>query len=401
MAGDAKHKTRDDRADGEPGEAWRRFCRRLEAAGDAIVADGFPSAPRDRAEGIRWLTRLAVHATRMEVEACDPRFPRFVRYETPDVQWGGPNPDNRYLRARVDPGLDYRVRADVRGVRQAIFSLHDGDMQEGRYGVFGETSLDALEIGDDGWLEIVISSSPQPGNWIDMHPDARLFTVRIFTSDWSLDATPPFHIERIGSEGVPPPHADPARLADALDRAAAWIEATSTYWNAYTSAGWQRATPNVPAPPSPAKGGADHILYGSCFWELADDEALLIECDVPDADYYGFTIHTLGWLESGDFADRQTSLSGHQMHVDADGRMRVVLSAGDPGVPNWIDTESRARGLLVYRFVWSRSAPVPSARVIPRDAVASAMPDGHPEIDAPERRRRLARRREAAWSRFQ
>jgi len=323
-----------------------------------------------------------------------------VRYETPDVQWGGPNPDNRYLRANLDPELEYRVWADVRGVRQAIFSLHEGDMQLEQYGVYGETSLDALEIGDDGRLEIMISKRPRPGNWIEMHPNARLFGVRVFASDWARDAEPAFHIERIGAEGEPPPPLEPERVIDGLDRAASWVEATSRYWNAYTTAGWQRATPNVPAPPSPAKGGADNILYGSCFWELAEHEVLLLECEVPDADYFGFTIHTLGWLESGDFAERQTSLSGHQMHVDTDGRMRVVLAHADPGVPNWIDSEARERGLLVYRWVWARSSPAPDARVLAPGALRGALPADHPVIDADERRRRLARRREAAWNRF-
>ena len=53
------------------GEAWRNYCDRLKAAGESIIADGFPNEPRDRAEGFRWLTRLVVHATQMEVEAGD------------------------------------------------------------------------------------------------------------------------------------------------------------------------------------------------------------------------------------------------------------------------------------------------------------------------------------------
>ncbi len=383
------------------GDAWRRFCRRLEAAGDAILEEGFPSPPRDQAEGLRWLLRLATYATRMEIEAGDPLHPRFVRYETPDLQWGGPNPDNTYLRANVDPNERYRVWADVRGMRQAIFSLHEGDMQLQQYGVYGETSLNALEVGDDGRLEITISADPAPGNWIEMHPDARIFGIRIYVSDWANDASPAFHIERIGAEGEPPPRLAPAGVVDGLDRAATWIEASARYWNAYTGAGWNHATPNVAAPPTPAKGGADNILYGSCFWQLEPDEALLLECDVPDADYFGFTIHTLGWLESGDFADRQTSLSGDQLHVDADGRMRVVLAMRDPGTPNWIDIEARERGLLVYRWVWARTAPAPAATRLPMTEVRAHLPEDHPSIDADERRQRLRARREAAWDRFQ
>lgn len=383
------------------GGAWQDFCRRLMAAGDAILADGFPGAPADRAEGFRWLTRLVVHAAQMEVEAGDPRHPFFVRYETPHNQWGGPNPDNVYLRANVDPSLTYRIWADVRGMRQAIFSLNEGEMQLGEFGVFGECSLDDLEVGDDGRLEILLSPDEQPGNWMKADPRGRLLTIRIYQSDWERDAAPRFHIERVGAEGVPRPFLEPASVTRALDRAATWVERTAVFWNAYTTAGWSRATPNVAAAPRPAQGGADNILYGSCFWELGDDEALLIECEQPDAQYFGFTLHTLGWLESGDFADRQTSLSGHQIHVDRDGRIRVVLAQRDPGVPNWIDIGGRPRGLLVYRWMFARSNPEPTARVLELDALRSRLPEDHPVVDEAARRRALARRREAAWNRFQ
>lgn len=382
------------------GQAWREFCDRLKAAGEGILAEGFPTDPRDRAEGFRWLTRLLTHATQMEIEAGDPRFPRFVRYETPETQWGGPNPDNDYFRANVDPAETYRVRGDVRGVRQAIFSLHEGDMQLGEFGVYGETSLEALDVGADGELEILVSPAAQEGNWIEMPPTARILTIRVYRSDWERDAGPVFHLERVGAEGVPPPGLEPAQVAAGLDRAARWVEQTSRFWNTYTRAGWDRATPNEAAPPRPAKGGADNILYGSCFWELAEGEVLLLECDVPDADYWGFTTHTLGWLESGDFANRQTSLSSHQVHVDGDGRVRVVLAHDDPGTPNWIDTEGRPRGLLVYRWVWARDNPVPHARILSEASLRDALPADHPRIDATERRARLARRKRAAWNRF-
>jgi hypothetical protein len=382
------------------GEAWRDFCDRLKAAGDSILAEGFPDRPQDRAEGFRWLTRLVTHATQLEVEAGDPLHPFFIRYETPHNQWGGPNPDNCYQRANVDPTHGYRIWADVSGVRQAIFSLNEGDMQLGEFGVFGERTLGDFEIGPDGMLEIFLSPDEQSRNWMPMDPKGRLFTIRIYQSDWERDAAPAFHIERIGAEGVPRPFLDPADLARALDRSASWVERTATFWNAYTSAGWDRATPNTIAKAGPARGGAEDILYGSCFWELDSGRALVIECDEPAAEYWGFTLHTLGWLESGDFADRQTSLSGHQVHVDSDGRIRIVLAHADPGVPNWIDIGGRPRGLLVYRWVWTRDNPVPIASEVATSEIRAQLPSDHPTVAAAARRRALSRRREAAWNRF-
>jgi hypothetical protein len=381
------------------GEAWRDFCDRLKSAGEGILAEGFPTSPFDRAEGFRWLTRLIVHATQLEVEAGDPRHPFFIRYETPHNQWGGPNPDNVYLRANVDPSCSYRIWANVENVRQLIISLNEGEMQLGELGVFSERSLDDLEVGKDGLLEVWLSPDEQPRNWMPTDPKGRLLTIRIYQSDWERDAAPPFHIEPVGAEGLPPPPLDPAFMTRALDRAATWVERTSTFWNAYTTAGWNRATPNVVAPARAAPGGADNILYGSCFWELGSDQALVIECGVPDAQYWGFTLHTLGWLESGDFAERQTSLNDHQVHVDGDGRMRIVVSRRDPGAPNWIDICGRPRGLLVYRWVWARDNPVPSSKVVDLADVRAELPDDHPRVDAESRRAALTRRRELVWNR--
>ncbi len=40
------------------GSAWRDFCRALEKAGDTILRPSTPATAFDRAEGIRYLTRL-------------------------------------------------------------------------------------------------------------------------------------------------------------------------------------------------------------------------------------------------------------------------------------------------------------------------------------------------------
>ena len=56
----------------------------------------------DRADGYRHLSRLAVMALQSYLEFGDADFPAFHRYDDDAVQWGGPNVDNQYLRARID-----------------------------------------------------------------------------------------------------------------------------------------------------------------------------------------------------------------------------------------------------------------------------------------------------------
>jgi hypothetical protein len=386
------------------GSAWRAFCRRLEAIGDKLQGEGFSADPRARSEGYRALTRWLVYATQQEIEAGDPRFPGFVRLQDPWNQWGGPNPDNVYLRANVDPRLAYRVwTRDARGLRQAIFSLHEGDMQLGEYGVFGERSLDQLPLAPDGALELWLVPRGAParvGHCIELDPRARIFTIRLYQSDWERDALPCFQIERVGAEGEPRPLLDPAALAAGLERAARWVEASVDYWNRYTGQGWARSTPNVATAARSTPGGADNILYGSCFWELERDEVLVLEVERPDADYWSFVTHTLPWLETGEFDRRQVSLNDCQAYIDGDGAVRIVVAHRDPATPNWIDTEERRRGLLVYRWVWARNNPLPRAKVVALDGLRAALPREHPTVTPDVRRAQLARRREAVWNRY-
>ena len=157
---------------------------------------------------------------------------------------------------------------------------------------------------------------------------------------------------------------------------------------------------NAVGPPGTPKGGAPNIAYGGGWWELGQNDALVVTTECPDADYWGWTVHHRYRLDSGDFANRQTSLNLMQTHVDDDGQVRIVVAASDPGVPNWIDTEGRPEGMLMYRSVGTRTRPVPEARVVPLAAIRSQVPASHPVVDERARREQLARRRAAVLARY-
>src|SRR5690242_6010133 len=133
--------------------AWRSFCERLAAVGERFAAEPSSLAEADRAECTRHLARQVVMALQGELEHGDATNPTFHRYEEPWVQWGGPNPDNVYTRAAIDPAATYRVTGNVNGVRTAILSLVEGDMHLGRYGVYEERTLADFDIADNGRSE--------------------------------------------------------------------------------------------------------------------------------------------------------------------------------------------------------------------------------------------------------
>jgi hypothetical protein len=382
------------------GEAWRDLCRRLEAVGERILAEDFPADDQARAEGYRHLGRLTVYALQWFLEFQDTEFPAFHRYDDDVVKWGGPNADNHYLRAKVDPRASYRLTLDARGLRNLIVSTPEGEMQFDQYRVFAERNLGDLTVGADGCLEVFVGGDPRPGNWLPLHPETDHVLVRLYVSDWERDPAPPVYIERIGNEGLSPAPLTPATVEDALERAAAWVERTVVYWMRFLSLRRAQARDNLLSPPQSVPGGAADILYGAGWWKLAPGEALLVECEAPVARYWSFQLYSAPWFESLDIANRSCSLSGDQMQIDEDGRFRFVVAASDPGIPNWLDTEGRPDGLVSYRYVWSENAPVPSSEVVKLASLREHLPDFTPGFDEAARRDQIARRRAAITRRF-
>jgi hypothetical protein len=390
----------DDRAaEPSPTEALRAFAARLGDLAGELESDRFPSGPADRASGVRHALRQVVMAVEGELEHADARSPSFHAYEQPWRQWGGPNPDNVYLRAAIDPAGTYRVWGDVRGVRAAIFSLVDGDMHLGKFGVFSECTLADLGVDPvDGTLEIWVTPDERAGNVMAMHPDARMLLIRQYQSDWENDRIATFNIERVDAgAGVVNPTG--AGVVAALDRAGEWVARSLSFWRDYAEAARARSKPNTFGPPSTPPGGAPTIAYGAGWWEVPDGHALVITSDVPDADYWGWTIHTRWWLDSGAFDVRSTSVNHRQARADADGRYRIVVSATDPATANWIDITGNPGGLLVYRYVGARTRPVPSGELVALADLRAHLPADHAFVTPAQRAEQLRRRRVAVHAR--
>lgn len=372
--------------------AWR-------ALADQMAALIEEAATIDAAEGPRHVARQLAFALEGELEHGDARHPSFHRYEAPWSQWGGPNPDNVYLRCAIDPTATYRVWADLTGVREVLISIVEGDMHLGQFGVYGERALHDLPIATDGSFEMRIGPDVRRAGDLRTDPAARMLLIRQYQYDWEHDRVAAFHIERLDTRGEPDAKPAPAAVAGALTRAATWVERSLHGWGEYVHRN-TGAPPNAIGPPVTPPGGAPHIAYGGGRWALTPHEALVVTTDAPDADYWVWVAHRDHWFDSGDFASRQTSLNHTQAHVDGDGRVRFVVAHRDPGAPNWIDTSGNETGMLAYRLIGARTRPVPETTVVAFDAVRHHLPPDHPHLDDATRRDRLARRRAAVLARY-
>jgi hypothetical protein len=376
--------------------AWREFCEQLARTGDRLLGPDFPTDPNARAEGYRHLSRLTVMALQSHLEFADTDFPAFHRYDDDAVKWGGPNVDNQYLRARIDPGGVYRVVGNVAGVRDLIVSTHEGDMQLGQYGVYAERRLAEFAVGDDDRVEFVLGGPATSANWLPLDPRTRIVMIRTYLHDWNRDESPWFDIERLDRDTPMPVPFDCETLARGLAATSDWIDRSVVYWRDYLEQSPVRALVNRLSAPRGASGGSDRILYGAGWWHLDDRTALAIEFPAPRAEYWSIQLYSTPWFESLDVRNRLNSYNAASAITDADGRVRLAVSSDDPGIANWLDTEGRSVGMVSYRFIGAVDPPTPSAQVVP---IGDLWPE-LPRLDATARARQIEQRRHGIARRF-
>jgi hypothetical protein len=225
-----------------------------------------------------------------------------------------------------------------------------------------------------------------------------MLNLREYYFDWQPRAPAIVTIERVDTAGTAPPVLTQARLAEMLDEAATIIERSITYWNDYLRAAKEELAPNTMGAPRHNAGGSSRIHYSFGFFELDRSQALLIEASPPDARFWDIQLYTMGWFEPFDYANHTTSLNHNQASLSTDGWFRTVVAADDPGVPNWLDTEGRAEGMITHRWIDTGSEPTIRARLLAIDDVRDALPPDTPSVDAARRRDEVReRQRHVAW----
>ncbi|MDJ0847967.1 MAG: hypothetical protein QNK04_06310 [Myxococcota bacterium] len=378
-------------------EAWRRFCRRMEALGERILADDFPNSPTDVTEGIAHLADQVSCWLGWSLAHADTSAPFFHRSNDLFTQWGGPNQDNAYHHARIDPRHRYRIRGRMHGCEHFVLTLRVGFMHMKAWGTKAAISSADLGVGPGDDFEILLGGDDSEPGWTPIPQDVTTVSLREYYVDWQPSEPAVFTIECLDpTPAAPGP--EPGTVAARLDHALDQVESSMLGWNEYLREHRARGTDNAFASPETVAKGLSDARYAFLFWDLAPDEALLIETDVPRARYWGLQLATLGWFEPVDPVHRITSINQHQARPGRDGQLRFVLAHRDPAVPNWLDTAGHRNGLLTYRWFWPESDPSPTARVLPLRQLGDALPADTPEVDAAERRADIAARKaHLAW----
>ncbi len=377
-------------------QAWRRFCRRIEGLGERILDDDFPTAPGAGTEGIDHLASQVACWLGWSLAHADTNAPFFHRNNDLFTPWGGPNQDNTYRHARIDPRRRYRIRGRMHGCEQFALTLRVGFMHMEEWGT--KTALSSFDLGiepgDD--FEIVLGGDGSEPGAVPIPDGVTMVSVREYYVDWRPVEPATFTIECLDPD--PPRPKPPEELAAQIDHGLAQVERSIEVWNEYLRERRERVGDNAFLLEGSVAKGLPIARYAFLFWSLRPDEALVVETDVPPARYWGLQLAALGWFRPMDAVGRVTSINHAQAFVDDDGRARFVLSHEDPGVPNWLDVAGHEEGLLTYRWFWSEADPETSARVVPLARVRDELPPATPVVDAATRRADIeARRAHLAW----
>lgn len=400
--GDAAHDAAEAGRDAAAAlEAWRRYCRRLEELGERLFDDDFPSGAEERVGALEHLAGQVLCWTGWTVFHADPRRPRFQRQNDLVTPWGGPNADNVYRHARVDARRRYRIRGRMHACEDFMLAVRAGFMHEPKWGTLFQVAASDLGIGRGDEFELAVGGDDPGGRWIPLPEDAVMVSFREYYWDWNADEPAALTIECLDDDvDAPTPRLDGATLAGRFDAAGVALGHSIEYWNTYLREHRAEGVANTFAPLLTFAKGLAVARYRECFWDLADDEVLLVETDVPPARYWGLQCYDLPTFDLVDPLDRCASLNHRQLVVDPDGRVRVVVAVEDPGVANWLDTGGRRHGLLTLRWFWSTGDPSPVTRVVRRAELPDAMPPDTARVSPAARRAAQAARRAHHGARF-
>jgi hypothetical protein len=386
--------TEPDCDDIELSDAWAHLLDRLKGSAGLVASDPVGRNRIDQAAGMRHLLVLLAVGIDEALRVDPDPILCVQRASTDDIlTWGMECPDCLYTRATMRGGESYRLFGNRGTARYVGLQTMNGIVST------ANELVDELEVDRDGNFEVILSSDQHDGNWMRIEGDHPTLAVRHFFYDWDTEVPSRLRIERLGDPvGIRRQAVDPdIAVSRQLVALGDFVHDNLQFFLQFGGA----APPNGFLPPidRSAMGAAAENRPVIGRWELDPDEALILEVGPPEGVYWSYSLGN-PWWETIHYGRHQSSLNAHQVAVDSDGLLRVVVCGRDPGVANWLDTAGHSNGAIILRCVRTMTAPTPNARVVSFDDIASALPADTKRVTAAERAAVLERRRRAVHERF-
>ncbi|SPM29756.1 DUF1214 domain-containing protein [Mycobacterium terramassiliense] len=379
--------------------AWSEFCAQLKRAGGQVFKDANPASGAHRVDAFRFLTQNLGQAFDLALETRDTRYPVLHTFCGPTRKLGGDCADFTYQQAWIDGRSAYRLTGNRGTSRFFNVTVHGpripgpGVLHE-PFGDTPEANLlgHQLSVAADGQFELYIGGPERGPNWLPTTPGSRKLFIRQGFDRW--DELPAhMRIERIDMAS-PKPLPAPDAMIEAMGWAGDFVTGLMADWPDFpftyggVDADSPNAFPDVGATDADRKRGR---AAANMYWELAPDEALIVEFDAHDGLWM---LTNMGvFFNSMDYLYRPVSYTPGRTKVDRDGRIRLVMAHRDPKVHNWLDTQGFERGNLTYRHMLEGEPVALGTRTVKFDELMGALPADTAMLTAAERTA-------AMWERF-
>jgi hypothetical protein len=303
---------------------------------------------------------------------------------------GGDNPDQRYAFTPIHGGETYRVWGERGSAARLELQLYAGRPWDGSGRSAGYLAYEDMQFNEDGSFEVWVSAAEREGNWLPNPPEGTTLFSRHIYDQWSEERTGDIHIDRVGYEGRRRPPETRQELADRISAAAVMFATTARTWPALVNNRYAKARePNTVAKPydTYALGGARGRWMSGGYFMLEEGQALVLRMPATAARYQAVQLTDM-WFASLEHGNQVSSLTTKQSVIAPDGAYYYVISQSDPGYANWLDSGALSRGTLLLRWDGVQGdlspAQFPTARLVPLDQVASAVP-GFERVSAEQR----------------
>lgn len=313
------------------------------AEAEELVANApFIRTEQDRLEGYDYLAGRIRMAMQMAFDH-DLDRPLFINPTHQFSRQGLDNPDAVYFNAYLREGVEYVVRGR-RGTSadlsfQVMAGSYSADSAATSLMAFDDRELD---IAPDGTFEFTYVAEP----------GAKTMIVREVFNDWDTELRGTLTIERPDTMGKPARPLTQELLRKKYEVAARSLVGSIQTWFAFPQFFQYKEPVNTLTAPQSTPGGLASQRSSIGHYALAEDEAMIVSVpECADCSYQAIQIGS-DWYASTDYETHQTSLTKAQAVTDPDGVMRFVISEGNPGIANWLETTGHRTGSMMLR--WQR-----------------------------------------------
>ena len=372
------------------------YLKPLEQAVDEIANTWRPDDPEYRADVYRQIMMQFSYGYFAFFHA-DPEHPDWAPLWNP-VYTLQPNPDDIYLYCPISSDYSYRISGNRGTVKMVTFttqlSLSGMPWENDLVGAYyNDIDSGDLEVEADGGFELLLSTerpAGHTGNWLTIAPGARVLMTRYRSYDWENEVDPRMSIECLNPRGLKK-RLRPEDILERIDHMANMpVRATRLFYG-MQNAIKERVGINT-FEPTYLGGSFTRQVYLPAVFEFEDDEALIVETELPETRrYWNFQLND-PYFNIVEYVYRLSSTNGHYAKISSDGKFRGVISLIDPGVPNWLDPAGFKQGTIYGRWYDCDSCPTPTMTRVKFSEIRNHLPADTPVVSPEERAEELRRR---------